>query len=265
VLRALLTSVGESSLAFLSTTGRVVSFSTLAVIGALKTREGRRASAFHALTLMKRCLVPVVLVVGPVGGMLAMQSLALTRTFGVERLLAPLIAATVIRELSPGFSSVMVCFQAGAGIAAELGTMKVREEIDALEVMGLDARAMLAGPRIVGAALTAPILNAVGIAVGIFMAWFVSVVVFGLPNGVFTSTVWGGITATDLWLSEGKCVLFGGLLGAVSAAFGFDTKGGAAGVGRAANRTVVATVILVLVANYLLNTVVLGAKGGGVL
>jgi phospholipid/cholesterol/gamma-HCH transport system permease protein len=265
VLQAASASVGETALAFLSTTGRVLRFSSLAIVGALSTTEGRRASAFHALTLMKRCLVPVVLVVGPVGGMLAMQSLALTRTFGVERLLAPLIAATVIRELSPGFSSVMVCFQAGAGIAAELGTMKVREEIDALEVMGLDARAMLAGPRIIGAALCAPILNAVGIFVGIFMAWLVAVGLFGLPHGVFMSTVWGGITPTDLWLSEGKCLLFGVLLGSVSASFGFDTKGGAAGVGRAANRTVVATVILVLVTNYLLNTAVLGLRGGGVL
>lgn len=196
---------------------------------------------------------------------MAMQSLSLTRVFGVERLLAPLVTATVVRELAPGFSAVMICFQAGAGIAAELGTMRVQEEIDALEVMGLDARRLVVGPRILGAALCAPLLNALGIFVGIGAAWLVSVGLFGLPHGLFAEGWLEGITVVDIWTSEIKAATFGLLLGGVSATFGFHTTGGSAGVGRSANRTVVATVILVLVTNYLLNTAIFGLRGGGVL
>jgi len=170
-----------------------------------------------------------------------------------------------VRELAPGFSAVMVCFQAGAGIAAEIGTMRVQEEIDAIDMMGLDARAMVVGPRIVGAAITAPILNAVAMGIGIYASYFVTVHLFDMSHGLFTTTMWRGVTITDLWLSELKAIVFGLLIGAVSATFGYYTTGGSAGVGRAANKTVVATVILVLFVNYLLNTAVFGASGGGVL
>ncbi len=252
-------------MAFLAEVPRVIAFALSAMAATLRSREALADTAEQALSLTRRCLVPVALVVGPVGAMLAMQSLSLTRMFGVERLLAPLLAATVVRELAPGFSAVMICFQAGAGIAAELGTMRVQEEIDALDVMGLDPRAMVAGPRILGAAITGPILNAVAMLIGIFSAYFAAVHLFDMPQGMFEQTMWDGITITDLWISELKAIVFGLLIGSVSATFGFFTTGGPAGVGRAANRTVVATVILVLFTNYLLNTAVYGATGGGVL
>ena len=143
--------------------------------------------------------------------------------------------------------------------------MRTQEELDALEVMGVDARAMVVGPRILGAAICAPIVNVAAIAVGIYAAYVVAVLMGGLPHTVFTDGVIEGLTVTDLWLSELKCVVFGLGLGAVSATFGYFAEGGPMGVGRAANRAVVATVILVLVTNYLLNTLVFGLRGGGVL
>lgn len=254
--------VGRLLLAFAAGAGRVVTFSTSSVVATLTSGVGLSLTAAQAVHLVKRCLIPVVLVVGPVGGMLAMQSLSLTAMFGVDRLLAPLITATVVRELSPGFSAVMVAFQAGAGIAAELGTMRVKEELDALDVMGLDARRLVVGPRILGAAICAPILNAVGIAVGIGAAYGVSVGLYGLPHGMFAEGWLEGITVLDLWVSELKSVVFGLLLGGVAATFGFFTTGGTAGVGRSTNRTVVATVILVLCSNYLLNTALFGLAAG---
>lgn len=175
------------------------------------------------------------------------------------------MAATVVRELAPGFAAVMVCFQAGAGIAAELATMRVQEELDALAVMGVDARALVVGPRVLGTAMTTALLNVVAILCGLLGGYLVAVPLAGMGSAMYLETMLDGITLTDLWMSELKTVVFGLGIGAISVTFGAFARGGPAGVGRAANRTVVASVILVLVANYVVNTSVFGLRGGGVL
>jgi phospholipid/cholesterol/gamma-HCH transport system permease protein len=256
--------IGRGLVDFLTSTGRVLSFSLPSIIGALSTREGLRASASQATSISLRCALPVALVCGPVGAMLALQALTLMRTFGVERQLAPLCVATIVRELAPGFAAVVVAMQGGAGIAAELGAMRNNAELDALEVMGVDPRTNIAGPRIIGAAMAAPIMNALAIASGVIGSFVMAVVLLGVPRALFVDTALLGIGVLDVWVSEAKSVLFGAGLGAVCATAGFFAPLGPAGVGRAANRAVVASVIVVLVANYLVNTAVFGLKGGAV-
>ena len=264
-MQQLLVGMGRWALGFLIAAGRISSFSSGALVSTIRSWLALRLVAAQAASLFLRCLVPVILVVVPVGAMLCMQSLSLTRMFGVDRLLAPLITATVVRELSPGFSAVMIAFQAGAGIAAELGTMRVQQELDALEVMGVDARRLVVGPRILGATLAAPLLNAFGIVLGVGAAWLVAVGLYDLPHGQFADHWLDGLTPDDLWISQLKSASFGFVIGCVSSTFGFFTTGGPAGVGKSANRTVVVSVIVVLVANYLLNTALFGLKGGVVL
>lgn len=255
--------LGRPALAALTGAGRVIAFAPGAALGALVSVHGARAATAQAVAIVARCAGPVVLVCGPIGAMLALQGLTLMRTFGVERALAPLCVATVVRELAPGFAAVVVAMQGGAGIAAELGAMRVADELDALEVMGVDPQAEVAGPRILGAALAAPLLNGLAMACGVFGAWLMAVPVLGVPNALFLDTALDGVTAADVWLSAGKSVLFGAALGAVCASAGFFAERSAAGVGRAANRAVVASVILVLVFNYLCNTALFGLRGGG--
>lgn len=255
--------VGDGFVGFLAATGRVIGYTGGALRATFTTREGLSASIAQSGLLTWRCIVPVMLVAGPIGAMLAMQSLTMARAFGVDRLLPPLVAATIVRELAPGFAAVMVCFQAGAGIAAELGTMRVQEELDALEVMGLDPRAFVVGPRVVGAAVATALLNALAIVTGMLGAYIVAVPLAGMAHALFTDTALEGLSLLDVWLSELKALLFGLVLGAVSATFGAFARGGPQGVGRAANRAVVATVILVLVTNYLVNTAMFGLGGGG--
>lgn len=254
--------VGRGTAELFRAAGRVLAFSVPASVGALSTRGGLRSCATHAVTIAWRCTVPVAIVCGAVGAMLALQALTLMRTFGIERALAPLCVATVVRELAPGFAAVIVAMQGGAGIAAELGAMRGNAELDALDVMGVDARAHVAGPRIVGAALAAPLLNALAILAGVGGAYLMSVPGLGIPRTLFLETALTGITVLDVWVSEGKAVVFGLVLGGVCATNGFFAPPGPAGVGRAANRAVVVSVILVLVVNYLLNTAVFGLRGG---
>ncbi len=250
--------VGRPFANFIAAFGRVASFTLVALWVTLKSREGLASTATVAVQLFVRCLIPVALVAAPISAMRTIQTIGLTSTLGVERLLPPLLAATIVRELSPGFSSVMICFQAGAGIAAELGTMRVREELDALDVMGLDSRALVVGPRILAAAIIGPLLNVWGMFCGAWATYLIAVWLKGMPQQMFIDGFIGGISVLDLWVSEGKTLIFGGLIGAISATFGFYAEGGTAGVGNAANRAVVATVIVVLMANYILNTLLLG-------
>lgn len=256
--------LGRPALAVLSAAGRVLVFAPPAAVRALSTVHGARAATAQAVSIVVRCAVPVVLVCGPIGAMLSLQALTLMRSFGVERALAPLCVATIVRELAPGFAAVVVAMQGGAGIAAELGAMRVADELDALEVMGVDPRAEIAGPRVVGAALAAPLLNGLAMLCGVLGSWLMAVPILGVPHSMFVETALDGVSGADVWVSAAKSVLFGAGLGAVCVTAGFFADRSAAGVGRAANRAVVASVILVLVFNYLCNTAIFGLRGGAV-
>lgn len=259
---AQLSAIGRGTLVALGAAGRVLALGLPAAAGALRSPHGLRACAVQAAQISLRCMVPVVLVAGPIGAMLALQSLTLMRTFGVERSLAPLCIATIVRELAPGFAAVVVAMQGGAAIAAELGTMRNQAELDALEVMGVDPRPFVVGPRIVGAALAAPLMNALAIVAAVLGA-FTMAVCLGVPAGLFVDTAPEGLSMLDVTTSETKGAIFGAVLGSVCATAGFDAPSGPSGVGRAANVAVVASVVLILVGNYLINTAVFGLHGGG--
>jgi phospholipid/cholesterol/gamma-HCH transport system permease protein len=142
--------------------------------------------------------------------------------------------------------------------------MRLTEELDALDVMGLDARGLVAGPRVVGAALAAPLLNLLAVVTGLAGAYAMAVLLLGVPRTLFLSTVLDGLSPLDVWVSEAKTICFGCGLGAICASAGFFCERTTAGVGRAANRAVVASVVFILVANYLLNTAIFGLHGGGI-
>lgn len=256
--------LGRGVWAFFAQVGHVVHIGVRSTFRALCSSDAWSVAVAQTRQLVFRCALPVVLVCSPVGAMLALQSLNLARVFGVDRLLPPLVASTVVRELAPGFAAVMVCFQAGAGIAAELATMRVQEELDAMAVMGVDAHALVMGPRVIATAVTTAILNVAAVLCGLLGGYLVAVPLAGMGHTAYLTGTLEGLTLTDLWLSEGKTFLFGLGIGAVSVTFGNDATGGSEGVGRAANRTVVVSVILVLVANYVLNTTLFGLRGGGI-
>lgn len=260
----LLTWPGRQTLAFFAGAGRVIAFFFVAVFACLRERGGVAAAAQQAIILTSKCAAPVVLVIAPIGAMLALQSLTLMRTFGAERQLAPLAVAVIVREMAPGFAAVVVAMQGGAAIAAELATMRLAEELDALEGMGIDAKGLIAGPRILGAALAAPLLNALAILTGIAGAYAMAVLGLGVPRALFLSTLFDGLTPLDVWVSEAKTVIFGLGLGAICASAGFHAERTTQGVGAAANRAVVASVVGVLVLNYFLNTAIFGLRGGAV-
>jgi phospholipid/cholesterol/gamma-HCH transport system permease protein len=207
--------------------------------------------------LMRRCLIPVGLAVAPVGAVIALQGVGVFRMFGVEGLLSSMLATAIFRQYSPALASVMVAAQAGSSIAARIGTMKVRGQIDALAVMSVDPLRYVVVPGFIACLIIAPLLNVLTTALGLVSGWFFAVVLARVDHGAFVDNLYSQVTVTDLWIGLGKCTLFGGAIGLIAGFAGLRTVGGAAGVGRAANSTVVTTIIMILVIDYFISLLLL--------
>ena len=200
--------------------------------------------------LVRRCLIPVGLAVAPVGAVIALQSVHILRSMGTEGLLSSLLATSVFREFSPALASVMVAAQAGSSIAARIGTMKVRGQIDALAVMSVDPVRYVVVPGLVACAFITPLLNVLATILGIFSGWVFAVPICGVDHGTFMVNLYSQVSMIDLYVGLSKCLVFGTAVGLIAGYLGLNTTGGATGVGRAANNTVVYTIVFILVADY---------------
>lgn len=208
-----------------------------------------------------RCLIPVVAVVFPFGMVLSLQGLAIFNMFGAQRMLSSLVALAVIRELSPILASVLVAAQGGSSCAAELGAMRIREELDATDVMAVDSLKYHAAPRLLALLIATPVLNTIGSFAGIVGSYVTAVFVKGENGGVFLSQLWTLTRPVDAWGGTLKTMIFGAIIGAVASWHGYNATGGAAGVGRAVNRTVVHSVVAFIVSNYFLSSALYGRAG----
>lgn len=218
-------------------------------------------TARHLWLTVRRCVLPVAAVVLPFGMVMALQGLAVFEHFGAHRLLASLISASVLRELSPVLASVLVAAQGGSAVAAELAAMRIKGELDASEVMAVDSTSLHVVPRLVGLALACPLLHVVGIVSGISGGYIVAVWIKGEQSGVFLAEMWAFSSPLDLYSGLIKTAVSGLIIGSVACYHGVNVKGGAAGVGRAVNDTVVHTVTIFIAANYLLSSAMFGGPG----
>lgn len=216
--------------------------------------EGAR----HLLQLVLRCALPVVAVTFPAGMVLALQGLSIFDLFGAQRMLSSLVGVAVFRELSPVLASVLVAAQGGSSFAAEIGAMRIREEIDATEVMAIDPLKVHVVPRVAAALVATPLLDLVGALSGILGGWLVAVVFRGETDGVWWANLWALSKPIDLGGGLLKTTVFGAIIGLVATWKGYTTTGGAAGVGKAVNDTVVISVTSFVVANYFLTTALYG-------
>lgn len=205
-----------------------------------------------------RCLLPVLCVVGPMGAAISLQGLKILTWFGTESMLSSMLAVGILREISPVMASMMVASQAGSSIAAELGSMRVKEEIDALEVMAVDPLKRLVAPRLLAGLIITPLLNALASVAGIFGGYLMAVAIKGQNVGTFWANLEMMVSPYDLWVGLVKCATFGLVITTLACYYGFHVTGGAAGVGRAANRTVVFSVVMVLILNVLFSGIFYG-------
>jgi phospholipid/cholesterol/gamma-HCH transport system permease protein len=197
--------------------------------------------------------VPVVLLTTMFTGMvMALQTFTTLRRFNAESFVGSLVALSMVRELTSVLSGLIVAGRAGSAMGAELGTMRVTEQIDALEVMATDPVHYLVVPRVWASAIMLPLLVAMGNGVGIFGGYLVSVVLMGANPVSYVDRTFQFMDLNDLFSGLIKAAVFGFLLAAIGCRQGFYTSGGAEGVGRATTSAVVVASIAILISDFFL-------------
>lgn len=215
----------------------------------------------------------IVLLTGLFTGMvLALQSSVQLKTFGATMYIGNLVSASMIRELGPVLAGLMVAGRVGSGIAAQLGSMRVTEQIDALNTLGTDPIKKLVTPRVLAALIMLPVLTVINDFVGIIGGNIIASLVVGLPTSQYWRTVWdqianGGFVLryvpNDFIMGIMKPFVFGGLISITACYFGLGTTGGTEGVGQATTRTVVTSSILILVIDYFITQLLLSVLAYG--
>ena len=198
--------------------------------------------------------LPVVLITAVFTGMvLALQSYTGFRRFGAESFVGSVVALSMTRELGPVLTALIVTGRAGAAMAAELGTMRVTEQIDALETLATNPIKYLIVPRFLSGLIMLPSLTVITDIVGITGGYFVTVVVFGASSTTYMRMTWDFLEIQDIYNGIIKACFFGAILSLISCYKGFYTKGGAEGVGRATTGAVVLSSMTILISDYFLS------------
>ena len=199
--------------------------------------------------------LPVILVTGLfVGLVLAIQSYDQLAAAGFEKRMGVLVNLTLVKELGPVLAGVMLAGRVGGALTAELGTMNVTEQIDALRVMGVDPIRYLVVPRFLACLLLTPVLTLFCDAIGSLSGWFIAVMLKGVPNEPYWYYIKDAVEKWDMLDGFIKSVAFGGSIGLIACYKGFHCRPGAEGVGRACTESFVASFITILVMDFFLAT-----------
>jgi len=195
--------------------------------------------------------IPVVLITGTFTGMvLALQSYTGFKRFNAEAFVGTVVALSMTRELGPVLSGLMVSGRVGSAMAAELGTMQVTEQIDALYTLATNPIKYLIVPRFLASLIVMPVLTVFTDVVGILGGYLVSVKLLGSNPTVYLRRTYDYLDLEDIYIGLFKAFIFGMIIAIIGCYQGFNTQGGAEGVGKSTTRAVVLSSLLILIANY---------------
>lgn len=186
------------------------------------------------------------------GMVLALQTAYSLPELGVKYYIGTVVAKSLVRELGPVLIALVVGGRIGSGMTAELGTMKVSEQIDALRSLAVDPVRKLVLPRVVATMLMLPALTILGDVVGILGGLIIGSTVLDLTPGFYLNDVLSSLSLEDVWSGVGKAVVFGFFIALVACRNGLTVQGGADGVGRSTTRTVVTGAMFVLISDFFL-------------
>jgi len=197
----------------------------------------------------------VVILTGSFTGMvLALQGFNALKRFGAESLVGPTVALSMARELGPVLTGLMVTGRAGSAMATELGTMRVTEQIDAIETMAINPVKYLVVPRILSGIVMFPVLTVVTSFVGVVGGYIIGVKMLGINPGVYIGRTIDFVNIQDIFSGLAKSVVFGLITTLVACYHGFYAKGGAEGVGKAATSSVVTGSVMILISDYIISS-----------
>ena len=186
------------------------------------------------------------------GGVLTVQTFPTLKTYGAQSQTGYLVAISLVRELGPVLCALMVTGRVGSAISAELGSMVVSQQIDAMRALGTDPIRKLVAPRLIALLITLPLLTVIADMFGICGGWVTAIGLYSVSSSVFVSAVRDGITTDDLIGGMVKPIVFAFIIGSVACRQGLSTEGGTVGVGRSTTRAVVMASIIVIIADYFL-------------
>lgn len=186
------------------------------------------------------------------GMVLALQTAYSLPSLGIKYYIGSVVSKSLVRELGPVLTALIVGGRIGSGMTAEIGTMKVTEQIDALRSMAADPVKKLVAPKLIATLVMLPALTIIGDALGILGGLIVATFTLNLTPGLYLNDVFDSLTLADVASGVGKSFFFGYFIAIVGCYNGLNTTGGADGVGRATTNTVVVAAILVLVSDFFL-------------
>lgn len=251
-LTAPLAAIGRPVLAALAAIGRVVIFAAQ-VIGHLVRPPFYPREFGHALMQIGWFSLPVVgLTAVFTGGALALQIYSGGARFNAESVVPSIVAIGMVRELGPVLGGLMVAARVASSIAAEIGTMKVTEQIDALTTLSTNPIKYLAVPRVLAATLAVPVLVGVGDAIGIAGGWLVGVNRLGFNSTTYLQNTYDFLESWDVVSGLWKGAAFGFIVALMGCYHGMNSGRGAQGVGAATKGAVVSASVLILATNYIL-------------
>lgn len=230
---------------------------------------GRFRLLLPQLYLVGTRSIPVVMLVGAfVGAVLAVETYPQFQAMGQEGTLGGVINISVVKQIGPVLAAVMIAGRVGGAVSAELGTMRVTEQLDALRVMGADPVAYLVVPRVLACVVMVPILTVISDLLGIFGGYIVTVGIFNVNATEYWEFSAWFVTAWDVYSGLIKSVVFGLAIGLISCYQGFHCRQGAEGVGRATTDAFVVSFIAIIISNFFianflneLNILIFGPDG----
>lgn len=247
--------IGATILNFLAAIGRLMTFCSRAVLHSFTPPFFPSQLARQLIDIGYYSLPVVGMTALFTGMVLALQSYTGFTRFNAEGAIAGVVVLSITRELSPVLAGLMVAGRVGASIAAEIGTMRVTEQIDALSTLSVNPFKYLIAPRVIAATATLPLLVLVGDVIGVYGGFAVSIYSLGFsPAGYLTQT-WDVLTRTDVISGLWKAAAFGFIVSIMGCYHGFNSARGAQGVGAATTNAVVSSSILILISNYLITQI----------
>ncbi|MBV8799890.1 MAG: ABC transporter permease [Alphaproteobacteria bacterium] len=244
--------IGRVTLSFFRETGRLTLFASNSVSGVVRPPVYWWLIAQQMMRIGYYSLPVVGLTAFFTGGVLALQIYNGASRYGAESFVPVVVLVGITRELGPVIAGLMVAGRVAAAIAAEIGTMRVTEQIDALTTLSTNPIKYLVVPRLVAAVISMPILVAIADSIGVFGGYVASTQSLGFNGSVYMNNTMNGLTWDDVSSGLIKAAVFGFLIALMGCYNGFHSRGGAQGVGSATTNAVVTASILILAANYLL-------------
>lgn len=254
---------GGSVIAFVTEAGGTATLAWRSTVALFTTRFEPRAFLYQMHSLGVKSLGIAVATAVFVGIVMTIQFAYSLERFGAQDSVGRVVGLSEVRELAPSLTALVVGCRIGAGIAAELGSMAVTEQIDAIRALGADPVRKLVVPRVLAGTVLMPLLTCFALVFGIGSAMVVSKATFGISMPFFLSTALDTIDLPDLLSGIGKTPFFGYIVCLLGCHFGMQTRGGTEGVGRSTTTSVVVVAIAVLVTDAILTQLFLSLMGGG--